>query len=105
MRNMTRVTDTLTGNLPSRDDVLRALGLRTSQSTIADFSSVLGVFGAGLLIGAGLALLFAPKSGDELRRDLSERMSSSREESSRMGGGVSAATSFQATSTPASAGL
>ena len=31
------------------------------------------LFGAGLLVGAGLALLFAPSSGRELREELGER--------------------------------
>jgi len=36
-------------------------------------SSMLGAFGAGILIGAGLALLFAPKAGSELRQDIENR--------------------------------
>ena len=30
----------------------------------------MGIFGTGMLFGAGLALLLMPKSGPELRRDL-----------------------------------
>lgn len=33
-----------------------------------------GAFVAGLAIGAGLALLFAPRSGEETRRDLQRRV-------------------------------
>lgn len=33
----------------------------------------IGAFVAGLAIGAGLALLFAPRTGEETRRDLEER--------------------------------
>ena len=33
----------------------------------------IGAFVAGLAIGAGLALLFAPRSGEETRRDLQTR--------------------------------
>lgn len=33
----------------------------------------IGTFIAGLAIGAGLALLFAPKSGEETRRDIERR--------------------------------
>ena len=35
--------------------------------------SGIGTFIAGLAIGAGLALLFAPRSGEETRRDLERR--------------------------------
>ena len=31
------------------------------------------LFGAGVLVGAGLALLFAPTSGRELREEIGER--------------------------------
>jgi gas vesicle protein len=33
----------------------------------------IGAFVAGIVIGAGLALLFAPRSGEETRRDLQRR--------------------------------
>jgi gas vesicle protein len=33
----------------------------------------IGAFVAGLAIGAGLALLFAPRTGEETRRDLQQR--------------------------------
>jgi gas vesicle protein len=33
----------------------------------------IGAFVAGLAIGAGLALLFAPRSGEAMRKDLEER--------------------------------
>jgi gas vesicle protein len=36
----------------------------------------LGVFGAGVAVGAGVALLIAPKSGARLRQDISDRASS-----------------------------
>lgn len=35
----------------------------------------LGVFGAGLLVGAGLGLLLAPKSGRELRGEIADTAS------------------------------
>lgn len=34
----------------------------------------LGVFGLGVMLGAGLGLLLAPRSGHELRERLGERM-------------------------------
>jgi hypothetical protein len=59
----------------SKDDVLQALGLQTRPSAAASFFGGLGTFGLGLLAGAGLALLMAPKPGRELREDLRDRIS------------------------------
>lgn len=71
-------TKDLTDNLPSRDQIAEALGLAT-RSRATDALGGFGLFAVGVLVGAGLALLFAPKSGDELREDLGERVSSLRE--------------------------
>jgi hypothetical protein len=59
-----------------RDDVLGLLGLSTTQSTASHLAETLGVFGVGLLVGAGVALLLAPKPGRELREDIRTRISS-----------------------------
>jgi len=56
-------------NLPSRDDIARALGLQVA-SPAYDMMTLLGIFSTGMILGAGLAVLFAPKPGEELRRDL-----------------------------------
>jgi hypothetical protein len=61
-----------TRNLPSTEDIIRALGLQTRRSN-GDVVPSVALFGAGLLVGAGLALLFAPSSGRELREELGER--------------------------------
>ena len=61
-----------TRNLPSTEDLIRALGLQTRRSN-GDVVPSVALFGAGLLVGAGLALLFAPSSGRELREELGER--------------------------------
>ncbi len=55
------------------DDVLEALGLqrRGSLDWVAPAVTALGV---GLLVGAGLGLMLAPKAGDELRQDLRNRL-------------------------------
>ena len=60
-------------NLPSTDEIIRALGLHARRSTGSEMVPSLALFGAGVLVGAGLALLFAPSSGRELREELSER--------------------------------
>jgi YtxH-like protein len=57
----------------SKDDILSALGLAAKPSATERLLGTVGVFGLGLLIGAGAALLLAPKSGQGLREDLGER--------------------------------
>jgi len=74
--------DDLLQSLPSREDIAKALGGRnsgmsgwtSSSSTTSDLLPLLGIFGTGLLFGAGLAMLLTPKTGRELRRELSEKM-------------------------------
>jgi hypothetical protein len=53
-----------------KDDLLGLMGLETKHSTGADLAGTLGTFGVGLLVGAGIALLLAPKPGSELREDI-----------------------------------
>ena len=36
--------------------------------------SMLGAFALGTLVGGAMGLLFAPKTGEEMRRDLGERL-------------------------------
>lgn len=57
----------------NKDDILSALGLATKTSTSDRLLGTLGIFGVGLLVGAGAALLLAPKSGQDLREDLGDR--------------------------------
>jgi hypothetical protein len=49
-----------------RDDLLERLGLE-ERSPVGDFFSGLGLFAVGVLVGAGLGVLFAPKPGAEMR--------------------------------------
>ena len=56
-----------------KDDILEMMGLQTKSSTTAWLAGTLGTFGVGLLVGAGLGLLLAPKPGRELREDLRDR--------------------------------
>jgi hypothetical protein len=64
----------------SKDDVLSALGLTSKPSTSERLLGGLSIFGVGLLVGAGAALLLAPKSGEALRADLGERFRPRRNE-------------------------
>jgi YtxH-like protein len=57
-----------------KDDVLGLLGLETKSSTGSYLAVTLGTFSVGLLVGAGLGLMFARKSGRELREDLRGRL-------------------------------
>lgn len=66
--------ETLLQSLPSREDLANAIGFESRQSHSTDILPALSLFGTGMLFGAGLALLFAPKSGSEMRRDLSKSM-------------------------------
>jgi gas vesicle protein len=51
--------------------------MENNEGTAAGTTFAIGV-AAGLAIGAGVALLFAPKAGKELRHDLGESMESMR---------------------------
>jgi len=85
-----------TRNLPSTEDLIRALGFQTRR-TNGDVVPSVALFGAGLLVGAGLALLFAPSSGRELREELGERAAELRDRAT----GAVESTSSQFGSRPA----
>jgi hypothetical protein len=53
-----------------KDDVLGMLGLQAKRSDTSQVLKALGTFGIGLVVGAGVALLLAPKAGSDLRHDL-----------------------------------
>jgi hypothetical protein len=53
-----------------REDLLDALGLALKPGRLGMLLRWLGPFGAGLVCGALTALLLAPKTGRDLRRDL-----------------------------------
>jgi len=57
-----------------REEVLGWLGLELKDSTGARLAKTLGVLTAGVLAGGCIALLLAPKAGNELRDDLRERL-------------------------------
>ncbi len=54
-----------------RGDVLERLGLE-ERTPVGDFFTGLGLFAVGMLVGAGLGILFAPRPGAEMRDRLSE---------------------------------
>lgn len=54
-----------------RDTILRRVGLE-QRTPAGDFFTGLGLFSIGVLVGAGLGLMFAPKRGEEMRAHLNE---------------------------------
>ena len=64
------------------------LGLESKQSTASWMAGTLGTFGVGLLVGAGIALMLAPKPGRELRGDIRERLRRAPEDLSEAVGSV-----------------
>jgi gas vesicle protein len=57
----------------TKDDILGALGLETKHTMGDHMLSGLLMMGAGIAIGVGIGMLLAPKSGDELRSDLTDQ--------------------------------
>ena len=72
-----------------KDDVLEALGLEERSSIWSSAFGTLGIFAIGCLVGAGIGLAFAPKSGEEFRSELGERMRKKAEEMGEFQGGRS----------------
>jgi len=58
-------------NALDREALLKRMGLE-ERSPAGDFFTGLGLFAVGVLVGAGLGLMFAPKRGDEMRATLEE---------------------------------
>jgi hypothetical protein len=60
--------------VPTREQLLHALGGKPADDMMSSF----GIFAAGIVLGAGLAVLFAPKPGAEIREAISEKISNLR---------------------------
>ncbi len=58
-------------NALDTDDLLERVGLER-RTPAGDIMTGLGLFAVGVLVGAGLGLMFAPKRGDEIRSALNE---------------------------------
>lgn len=60
----------LAGIVVARDLLLDKAGLQRKQSAAASIGSSILLVGIGAAVGAGAALLLAPKTGPEIRGDL-----------------------------------
>lgn len=60
--------------MPSKQDLAHTIGLETRTSAAGDMLTAFGIFGTGMILGAGLALLFAPKTGHEIRHEIAEKV-------------------------------
>ncbi len=63
----------------SMNSVLDRLGLEQKRGTMEVVLPALGIFGAGIAVGAALGVLFAPKRGEEIRSDLRSQVDQLRE--------------------------
>ncbi len=58
-------------NALDREALLKRMGLE-ERTPAGDFFTGLGLFAVGVLVGAGLGLMFAPKRGEEMRATLED---------------------------------
>ena len=63
-----------------KDAILGALGLQSRPSSSEWAFGTFGLFGLGVLVGAGVALLLAPKPGSEIRREIGTRIKEVRDQ-------------------------
>lgn len=64
---------TVAGVMAAKEYLLDKVGLQRRPSTMSMVGNAVLLFSAGAAVGAGVALLLAPKSGTELRSDLSTK--------------------------------
>lgn len=57
-----------------RNELLGMLGLQMKTTPVDYVLPALAVFGAGLVVGASLGILFAPRAGRETREEISRRI-------------------------------
>ena len=63
----------------SMNSLLDRMGLEQKRSTMEVILPALGIFGAGMAVGAAMGVLFAPKRGEEIRSDLRSQVGQLRE--------------------------
>lgn len=70
------------------DSALEAIGLERRRTVTDMLLPALGLFSLGVVVGAGLGLMFAPKPGTELRGDVRRGIGTVRNRLRRRGNGV-----------------
>lgn len=87
-----------------KNDLLEALGLEEKRSTATMMLPMIGAAAAGIVIGAAVAFLLAPKAGREIREDLTGKLkdtaTSLRDRLGKKGEDQSAATPSDMTGLP-----
>lgn len=79
-KSLQNINDSMSNTYESSvNTLLDRLGLEQKRSTMDVLLPSLGIFGAGIAVGAALGVLFAPKRGDEIRDDLRSRVDQLRE--------------------------
>lgn len=54
------------------DDVLERIGLARRRSVLEKALTTIGIFGAGMVIGAGVGLLVSPVAPEDVRKKIGE---------------------------------
>ena len=65
------------------DRLLDRMGLEHKRSTMEVVLPAIGIFAAGVTVGALLGVLFAPKRGEEIRGDVRHKLEDLREKGTR----------------------
>ena len=68
LKNLKRLADV------DKDDLLDLIGLEERRTSSDKLVPALALFGAGVLVGVGLGLMLAPKTGRELRQDVKQKL-------------------------------
>jgi len=67
-----KITEVL-DRLPSRDELLSALGPARAATPRASVAEAVGLFAAGMVVGAAVTALFTPVSGPRARAEIARK--------------------------------